>query len=472
MAMSSHQPGNLHLLPSFVSQDLQPDGGHLTPVSGLHYILHLFDQTESILALHQCNSEIKLTAVQESVRQHDDRLSYLESRHKGLHDVVNVKVATDAEFRDWTLNRNEEDWLTILGAPRLNGKLKPREWQVEARKMVHDMIKAVLRAHCVKLEFSVLYVANPVRGRTTGMTVLNVRLNSVEASKRVRDLYSGFFRKEDPVTLPPQFRGVSIRNKTTLATRIRIRILRELGNIFVASNPGSSFTVKGYDPRPLLITTPARGSSDRQRTYGFVEAATTLPAHFSDEALASIFQAVGTHAEGELRSLFIVINDDERERCLQLVKESLKKRSRPRSSGPGAAVSAPISTSGVVAGPGAGISLESRFLESLRSAPPPPPPSSPVPEPPHRRKSGHPEPPSRAESEKDTSRKRAESDKDTSRKREKRSRRSTSESSQSESSDHERRRRGRKGKKKRSRRSSSSSGSSSSPGPSSRSKHR
>ena len=113
MAMSSHQPGNLHLLPSFVSQDLQPDGGHLTPVSGLHYILHLFDQTESILALHQCNSEIKLTAVQESVRQHDDRLSYLESRHKGLLDVVNVKVATDAEFRDWTLNRNEEDWLLV-----------------------------------------------------------------------------------------------------------------------------------------------------------------------------------------------------------------------------------------------------------------------------------------------------------------------------------------------------------------------
>ena len=469
MAMSAQQPGNLHLLPSFVSQDLQPDGRHLTPVSGLHYILHLFDQSESSLTLSQCNSEIKLGAVQESVRQHDDRLSYLESRHLGLHDFVNIKVATDAEFKDWTLNRNEEDWLTILGAPRL-GKMLPREWQAAARRQVHEMIKAVLRANSVKMDFTVLYVGNPVRGRETGMTVLNVRLNSVAVSKQVRDLYSGFFRKENPISLPPQFRGISIRNKVTLATRIRLRILRELGNIYTASNPGSSFKVQGFDPRPQLITTPARGSSDRQRSYSFVDAVTTLPASFSDEALASIFQVVGTHHEGELRSLFVVIGDDERDRCLQLVKDFAK--SRPRSSGPrGAGVSAAVSTSGRVSGPGAGVGLEANFLKSLRSVPPPPPPS-PLPEPPHRRKSGV-EPPSKMASksgerdERDESRKSGERDeRDESRKRGKRSRRSSSESTESDSRRHkrEKRRKNKKGKKKSRRRSSSSSSSGSGSG--------
>ena len=448
MAMSAQQPGNLHLLPSFVSQDLQPDGGHLTPVSGLHYILHLFDQSESTLSLSQCNSEIKFGAVQESVRQHDDRLSYLESRHKGLYDFVNVKVASDGEFKDWTINRNEEDWLTILGAPRL-GKMKTREWQAAARRQVHEMLKAVLRINCVKMDFSVLYVGNPVRGRTTGLTVLNVKLNSVAVSTRIRELYSGFFRKENPISLPPQFRGISIRNKVTLNTRIRLRILRELGNIYVASNPGASFNVKGFDPRPLLITTPARGSDTRPKTYSFVEAATSLPAPFSDEALASIFQVVGTHCEGELRSLFIVITDDERDRCLKLVKEFAKNRQRGSGSS-AAAVSAPVSTSGLVSGEGSGIGLDAQFLQSLRSAPPPPP-GSPVPEPPHRRKSGV-EPPSRQTDERDHGRK-----------REKRSRRTSSESSESTSDRKERYKKSRtkKGKKK-SRRSRSSSSSSSS----------
>ena len=48
--MASNRPANLHLLPSPVSQELSPDGIHLTPVAGLHYVIHLFDQSVSSLA--------------------------------------------------------------------------------------------------------------------------------------------------------------------------------------------------------------------------------------------------------------------------------------------------------------------------------------------------------------------------------------------------------------------------------------
>ena len=40
---------NLHLLPSCVNQDLVDDGVHLTPVAGLHYVLHLFDEAERVV---------------------------------------------------------------------------------------------------------------------------------------------------------------------------------------------------------------------------------------------------------------------------------------------------------------------------------------------------------------------------------------------------------------------------------------
>ena len=97
--MTNNQPANLFLIPSFISQDLSPDGVHLTAVSGLHYLLHLFDQSEAILALDPREPELKLVKVQESVRQHDDRLSYLESRHGGLHESVCLKTAIDHEFK-------------------------------------------------------------------------------------------------------------------------------------------------------------------------------------------------------------------------------------------------------------------------------------------------------------------------------------------------------------------------------------
>ena len=69
--MSADPPANLYLIPSFICQDLSPDGIHLTAVSGLHYLLHLFDQSEAILALDPREPELKLIKVQEAVRQRE-----------------------------------------------------------------------------------------------------------------------------------------------------------------------------------------------------------------------------------------------------------------------------------------------------------------------------------------------------------------------------------------------------------------
>ena len=382
MAMSTNQPANLIILPSFVSQDLGPDGKHLSPVSGLHYLLHLFDQSEASIALQACGSEVRLISVQESVRQHDDRLSYL-----GLHDAVNLKAASDAEFRDWTINRSEEDWFTVMGLPRL-GQMLPREWQKAARRQVNELIKIILNSNRVRVDYSILYVGNPLRHRKTGGTVYNVRLNSVAASSRIRELFSGFFRGENPVSLPDSLRGISVRNKVTLATRIRLRILRELGNLYVEANPGSSFKARGFDPRPMLLITPARGSTDRPKMFNFIEAATTLSASFSDDNLAQIFAVVGASHEGELRQLFIVITDDERERCLELVKGLSKGPRRSGRSG----VTTSATASGSVFGSGSGVTVDAKLIASLRSPPPPPPPAG---SPSHRRKSDVPEHPHR-----------------------------------------------------------------------------
>ena len=73
--LSTEHPTNLILLPSFLSQDLSPDGIHLTPVSGLHYVIHLFDH--SLALLEDRSPEMVLNSVQEAVRHHNDRLVFL-----------------------------------------------------------------------------------------------------------------------------------------------------------------------------------------------------------------------------------------------------------------------------------------------------------------------------------------------------------------------------------------------------------
>ena len=118
---TANPPQNLHLLPSFSSQDLEADGQFLTPVSGLHYVLHLFDQTEALISRFNLSQESQLSQVQEQVRHHEDRMSYLENRHVALQQQVSTKVAIDAEFDDWIQNRNEGDWLVLQGLPRLTG---------------------------------------------------------------------------------------------------------------------------------------------------------------------------------------------------------------------------------------------------------------------------------------------------------------------------------------------------------------
>ena len=370
--MTDHPP-NFRLLPSFSNQELGPDGVFFNPVSGLHYILHLFDSTEAALQSAFLGTDQQLLVIKETMRQSNDRVAYLESRHGGLQRQVDLKTATDAEISDWMLNRAEEDWMAVQGLPRLSGA----DWQDAARRQVADAIKLALHVNRTSVTFEVKYVSNPFRYQTNRLNLYNVRMDSVASCKRIREIFSGFFRQHRPVPTPPPLKGVSIRNKITPETKIRISILHQFGSIFQESARGASYKVSGFDSRPLLRTIPPSGSAERQRTYTFMQAVALLPANFTDEHLTRIYQVVSNQHPGRLQSLFVVLNDDERERCLELVKQ---QRASGRGSGGRPPASASASIAGAVSGSGSGMDLAASALSSTRSVsfqelqlPPPPP---------------------------------------------------------------------------------------------------
>ena len=314
--MSDHPP-NFRLLPSFTYQVLDRDGIFLNPVSGLHYMLHLFDSTETALQTAFLGTDQSLLVIKETVRQCNDRVSYLENRHRGLQGQVDLKTAADAEISDWMLNRAEEDWLTVAGLPRLTSA----NWQDAARRQVADCIRMVLHSNRANIPFEVMYVSNPFRYQTNRQNLYNVRMDSVSSSVRIREVFSGFFRRNRPVPRPPALKDVSIRNRVTPDTKIRISILHQFGSIYQAATRGATYKVTGFSPRPLLLTIPPQGSAERQRTYTFMQAVTLLRAAFTDENLIRIYQVVSNQHPGMLQALFVVINDDEREHCLELVKQ-------------------------------------------------------------------------------------------------------------------------------------------------------
>ena len=140
-----------------------------------------------------------------------------------------------------------------------------------------------------------------------------VKLESIADSKTIRDKFGSSF-KAGAEPLPPGLKGLSIRIRLTHATRVRIAIMQVLASHYKKSNPGSRTQVVNFEPRPLLRLTPPAGASDpRVLTFNFVEAVTKLPIKFGRKDYSYIMQTVSGKFQGQLRSLFVVISDDERD---------------------------------------------------------------------------------------------------------------------------------------------------------------
>ena len=91
-------------------------------------------------------------------------------------------------------------FISFLGLPRLARDLNRRDWQIAVRGQVRDALVAVLQAAGVQIAFEVLLVWNHTNRRVPGSpTRFSAQLSSVEASRKIRDAFSGFFRRVNPL---------------------------------------------------------------------------------------------------------------------------------------------------------------------------------------------------------------------------------------------------------------------------------
>jgi hypothetical protein len=303
--MSSQVPGNLILMPSFPNPDFEADGVHLTPYSGLEYVVHLFESAHALILRKSSDVPSRVASGSESTRLLEDRMVAVEQNQKLLCQTLESKSAVDCELACFQENVRNEIFFVISGLPRLPPGLLGREWQDRAKADVQGVIKILLGK-----ELPIVVVQN-VSGRgADAETRYNVKMECAAHSQEIRSKF-GYFFTRGVDTRPPNLAKISIGNRLTPASQIRIAILKLLGKRYVKSNPEGKAKVISYEARPMLKITPPSGSSDnRVKNFTYIDAIRKLPVNFTPKELRPILLKAGKRFTNRLRSTFVVLDDD------------------------------------------------------------------------------------------------------------------------------------------------------------------
>jgi hypothetical protein len=303
--MSLDPPQNFRLMPSFANPDYDPDGVHLTPISGLEFIYHLFDSAKSVLDSFSRSLDSRQIVACEAIRALEDRMMATEQDHKRLNSCFEAKLAVDSELADFQENVRNEVFFVVSGLPRISQDLRGREWQVRAvadvKKMIHQLLGK---------DLPVVVVQN-ITGRGTDVpSRYHVKMECTAHSQEIRSKFGSFFVGAVD-RRPPQFSQISISNRVTPGTLVRVAILRALGKNYEDTNTGGKSKVISYESRPILrITPPPEVTDKRVKTFTFMEAIRSLPIRFSAEQKSTIMKKVDPKFKGKLRSTFVVLDDN------------------------------------------------------------------------------------------------------------------------------------------------------------------
>jgi len=178
----------------------------------------------------------------------------VEQCQKLLTKTLEMKTAVDAELACFQENVRNEVFFVISGLRRLPPGLHGRDWQDRAKADVQGVIKTLLGK-----ELPIVVVQN-ISGRGAEAEVrYHVKMECTAHSQEVRSKFGYFFAKGVDKR-PPSLSSVSISNRLTPATQIRVAILKLLAKRYSESNPEGKAKVISYESRPMLRLVPPQGS--------------------------------------------------------------------------------------------------------------------------------------------------------------------------------------------------------------------
>jgi hypothetical protein len=273
----------------------------------LQYVLHIFDSCADVLDRPELQEDVRAARIDESGRLLLDKFVVLERDHQRLDHAFELKAAVDAEYRAFLENQQHEDHLLISGLKQAPSDLTGKDWQSFVKSQLQVVFQEVIGRSC-----PVIFIQNNTSRVRGAETLYQVRLEKIEDSRSIRSRF-GFYFQGGKDSRPDSLRSISIRNWVTHDTRVRLAIMKVLGQRYIDTNQGYRMRLVSYESRPSLHLTPPETSKEKRvKRYSFIEAVTKLSTSLSGSEISTVIKAVGGKFGGQLRSLFVVITDDMR----------------------------------------------------------------------------------------------------------------------------------------------------------------
>jgi len=135
--------------------------------------------------------------------------------------------------------------------------------------------------------------------------VFEVTMSSVDEAVRLRRQFGKKSFADRKKT------GVKLVNSVTASTRVRISILKIMGQAYKKLHPLGVYQLLAFLPRPLVKYRPE--GTGPLRTNGFVEAVLALPPDtlgLSDDDFAPAYRSDGRRFPNNLKEMFLVLSDN------------------------------------------------------------------------------------------------------------------------------------------------------------------
>jgi hypothetical protein len=134
--------------------------------------------------------------------------------------------------------------------------------------------------------------------------MVEIRFDTKETAKSVRRAFVEKMKKGE------QFGKLHIANSVTLATRVRVEILRAIAKQFTVSGSEEMYVV-GYNSRPVMHIKTSE--TTKPHTLTFADAITRYGKKLNLENLDEAYRKAGKAFGGQLSQNFVVLTDNKEE---------------------------------------------------------------------------------------------------------------------------------------------------------------
>ena len=216
-----------------------------------------------------------------------------------FHD--NLVMSRIREDVDTISNTNKEDRILISGmtskVPRPSGREEIKGW---LREMVSTILESIEKGSSQQILF-----ISQGRSDNRDIPLAEVRMTSKEIAIKLR---KSFAQKKKT---GQDFGRIYIANCVTLATRVRIEIMKAMSKKF--SSDKEELYVIGYASRPVLHV-KSKEKEQNQMWLGFSDALVSYGPGLEECDLGNAYRKAGVAFRGQLQQNFVVLHDPKQDK--------------------------------------------------------------------------------------------------------------------------------------------------------------